>query len=150
MKIRIAGINKLSMVNGDGARLVIFLQGCAHGCPGCQNQDTWDFDGGEEWDTASLAEYVGDILRKHPLDGITLSGGDPMYQDGACMDLLYRLPEDLNVWLYTGFRYEDIADILLVRRSDVVVDGEYIEALRCEGKMYGSSNQRIIRKGRAE
>lgn len=150
MKIRIAGINKLSMVNGDGARLVIFLQGCAHGCPGCQNPDTWDFDGGEKWDTASLAEYVKDILRKHPLDGITLSGGDPIYQEHACMDLLDRLPEDLNVWLYTGFQYEDITDILMVRRADVVVDGEYIEALRCEGQMYGSSNQRVIRKGRSK
>lgn len=148
MKIRIAGINKLSMVNGDGARLVIFLQGCARRCHGCQNKDTWDFKGGEEWDTASLAEYVKDILRKHPLDGITLSGGDPMYQEGVCMELLERLPEDLNVWLYTGYTYEDIADRPLVRRADVVVDGEYIEALRCEGQMYGSSNQRVIRKGR--
>lgn len=150
MTIRIAGITKLSMVNGDGARLVIFLQGCAHCCPGCQNPDTWDFKGGEEWDTAALAEYVGDILRKHPLDGITLSGGDPMYQEGACIYLLERLPPETNVWLYTGFRYEDIADSPLVRRADVVVDGEYVEELRCDGKMYGSRNQRIIRKGRTE
>ncbi|MCQ2439761.1 MAG: anaerobic ribonucleoside-triphosphate reductase activating protein [Oscillospiraceae bacterium] len=148
MKIRIAGINKLSMVNGDGARLVIFLQGCARRCNGCQNPDAWDFEGGEEWDTASLAEYVKDILRKHPLDGITLSGGDPVYQKHACMDLLDRLPEDLNVWLYTGFQYEDIADSPLVRRADVVVDGPFIEDLKCEGQMCGSSNQRIIRKGR--
>lgn len=150
MKIRIAGINKLSLNNGDGCRAVLFLQGCRHYCKNCQNPDTWNFNGGEEWEVGSLAGYIGSVLKYHPLDGLTLSGGDPMYQQDACMELLSLLPDDLNVWLYTGFNYEEIKDRPLVKRCEVIVDGPYIEELKCEGKMYGSSNQRIIRKGREE
>lgn len=150
MTINIEGVQKLSLVNGDGCRLVIFVQGCAHHCKGCQNPQTWPFNGGEVWNTVELAAAIRPWVESHPIDGITLSGGDPMYQDGACMELLELLPDDLNVWLYTGFVYEEIKDRPLVRRADVVVDGEYVEALRCEGQMYGSSNQRIIRKGRSK
>lgn len=35
--IKIAGITKESVVDGEGYRYVIFVQGCAHACPGCQN-----------------------------------------------------------------------------------------------------------------
>ncbi len=79
------------------------------------------------------------------MDGITLSGGDPFYQQEACLELLDMLP-GVNVWIYTGFEYEEIANTELARRADVLVTGRYIEELRCEGKPYGSSNQQIIRK----
>ena len=61
------------------------------------------------------------------------------------MRLLDLLP-GVNVWIYTGFEYEEICDTELARRADVLVVGRFDEALKCEGKMYGSSNQRIIRK----
>jgi hypothetical protein len=47
---------------------------------------------------------------------------------------------------YTGYEYEAICDTPLAKRADVLVVGPYREELRCEGKMYGSSNQRIIRR----
>ena len=140
--MRIAGVNSCSCVNGDGVRYVIFVQGCSHHCQGCQNPDTWDFDGGYE----ITPEYLSERIRKKKyVDGITLSGGDPFFQQSECMKLLDLLP-DVNVWVYTGFDYEDIQDTPLAKRADVLVTGPYIEALRCEGKMYGSSNQRIIRR----
>ena len=139
--MRIAGVNTCSLVNGDGVRYVIFVQGCKHHCKGCQNQWSWDMDGGEDIPVEMIAEDV----RKHRMvDGITLSGGDPFYQQDECVKLLKLLPE-YNVWIYTGFDYEEIADTELAKMADVIVDGPFIEELRCEGKMYGSSNQRIIR-----
>lgn len=45
--MRIAGTLPYSVVNGTGVRFVVFVQGCAHHCPGCHNPDTWDFAGGE-------------------------------------------------------------------------------------------------------
>ncbi len=139
--MRIAGILPSSLVNGDGVRYVVFAQGCGHGCRGCQNPDTWDPSGGKEMAVAEIAaEY-----RKRPwLDGITLSGGDPFYQEEECLALLDELP-GVNVWVYTGFEYEEIADTELARRADVLVVGPFVEELRCDGQMYGSSNQRIIR-----
>ena len=139
--MRIAGTLPCSFVNGDGVRFVIFTQGCAHRCRGCQNPDTWDFGGGEEISVEELAEMIK--AKKH-IDGITLSGGDPFYQQDECVKLLKLLP-GVNVWAYTGFRYEEIAETELAQLCNVIVDGEYIEELKCTGQMYGSSNQRIVR-----
>lgn len=140
--MRVAGTLPCSFVNGDGSRYVVFTQGCRHGCRGCQNPETWDMDGGSEVAVADIAE---DYRSRRCLDGITLSGGDPFYQQGECLRLLDELP-GVNVWIYTGFEYEEIKDTELARRADVLVVGPYVEELRCEGQMYGSSNQRIIRK----
>lgn len=139
--MRIAGTLPCSFVNGDGARYVVFVQGCRHRCKGCQNPETWDFNGGRE---VSVAEIAADFRSRRLLDGITLSGGDPFYQQEACLELLSLLP-DVNVWIYTGFEYEEICDTELAKRADVLVVGKYIEGLRCEGKPYGSSNQRIVK-----
>lgn len=141
--LRVAGILPCSFVNGDGARYVVFTQGCIHHCPGCQNPDTWDLNGGT---TLSIAEIASDFLKRPLLDGITLSGGDPFCQQEACMELLDLFPK-ANVWVYTGFEYEDICDTPLAKRADVLVVGPFIENLRCEGKPYGSSNQRVIVRG---
>lgn len=140
--MRIAGILPCSFINGDDARYVVFVQGCKHGCRGCQNPDTWDFNGGTE---VAVSEIAADYRRRKCLDGLTLSGGDPFYQEEACLELLSLLP-DVNVWVYTGFEYEEIENTALARRADVLVTGRFEEDLRCEGQMYGSSNQRIIRK----
>lgn len=140
--MRVAGTLPCSFINGDGARYVVFVQGCKHGCRGCQNPDTWDFNGGAE---VAVSEIAADYRRRKCLDGLTLSGGDPFYQEEACLALLDALP-GVNVWIYTGFEYEEIENTALARRADVLVTGRFEEDLRCEGQMYGSSNQRIIRK----
>lgn len=140
--MRISGVLTCSLVNGEGIRYVIFTQGCAHYCKCCQNPDTWDFNGGY---TITVDELVNDISKRmNYLDGITLSGGDPFYQQDECVKLLKMLP-NMNVWIYTGFQYEDIRDTELASLADVIVDGPFVEELRCEGQYFGSSNQRIIK-----
>ena len=140
--MKISGILPCSLVNGEGVRYVVFAQGCRHGCKNCQNPDTWDFNGGYD---VNVNELAADILkRKKYLDGITLSGGDPFYQHDECIKLLKLLP-GMNVWIYTGFQYEDICEKELTKLANVIVDGPFIEELKCEGNYFGSSNQRIIR-----
>lgn len=141
--MRIAGTLSCSFVNGDGCRFVVFTQGCKHHCLGCQNPDTWDMNAGEETSVFDIASEI----RKHPyIDGITLSGGDPFYQQEECIKLLDLLP-GVNIWCYTGFEYEQIKDTELAKKCDVLVTGPFIESLKCESYMYGSSNQEIHRKG---
>lgn len=124
----------------------MFTQGCGHHCPGCQNPETWDFASGSE----VPVELVADRFKRHKLlDGITLSGGDPFFQQESCVELLKLLP-GVNVWIYTGFEYEDICDTELAKMADVLVTGRFVKELACEGKMYGSSNQKIIRRVRNE
>lgn len=140
--MRVAGILPCSFVNGEGSRYVVFTQGCPHRCKGCHNPETWDFTSGAEMEVAEIAE---DFRKHRLLDGITLSGGDPFCQQEECFALLDLLP-DVNVWIYTGYEHEEICDTPLAKRADVLVVGKFVKELRCEGKMYGSSNQRIIKK----
>ncbi len=139
--MRIAGTLSCSLVNGYGVRYVIFCQGCTHHCVGCQNPETWDLKGGKE---ISVEELVKDILKHRRIDGVTLSGGDPFYQQDECVSLLKLLPEHLDIWIYTGFKYEDIKDIQLAQMADYIVAGKFEQDKKITGKMYGSSNQRII------
>lgn len=141
--MRIAGYHSCSLVNGEGVRFVIFVQGCAHRCPGCQNPDTWDFDGGYE---ITPQELVAKIRSHKFIDGITLSGGDPYFQEDDCVRLISMLPKHLNVWVYTGYNYAEIKDRSLSSVADVLVTGPFIESMRCEGKYYGSLNQEIHRR----
>lgn len=144
--MRINGILPCSFVNGDGARMVVFTQGCKHHCKGCQNPETWNFDGGMD----VPAERIAEEYKKHRLlDGITLSGGDPFFQQDECLKLIDLLP-GVNVWIYTGYEYEDICETPLAKRANVLVVGQFVEELRCDGKMYGSSNQKIIRRDKCE
>ena len=139
--MRIAGVKKHSFTNGEGIRYVIFTQGCNHNCPGCHNPETWDFNGGEG---VSVEELAKDILMTSFIDGITLSGGDPFFQQEECVKLLKLLPETMNVWIYTGFKYEEIKDTELAKMASVIVDGKFELDKFIIDKFYGSSNQRII------
>ena len=140
--MRIAGILPCSFVNGEGARYVIFLQGCKHHCKGCHNPETWNFDGGTEIGAKEIAE---DFRKRKLLDGITLSGGDPFFQQKACVELIDLL-DGVNVWIYTGFEYDEISETELAKKANVLVVGKFIEDLKCDGQYFGSSNQKIIRR----
>lgn len=138
--MRIAGILPCSFVNGEGARYVVFLQGCNHHCHGCQNPETWNFDGGTEISAKEIAE---DFRKRKLLDGITLSGGDPFFQQKACVELI-NLLDGVNVWIYTGFEYDEISETELAKKANVLVVGRFVEDLKCDGQYFGSSNQKII------
>ena len=143
MEIRIAGIEPESIVDGAGLRYAIFLQGCTRHCKGCHNSTTHALKGGKLVDTS---EIIVDFKRNHLLDGITLTGGEPLLQIDAATELAKAAQDwGLNVWLYTGYDFEEIPQELL-KYVDVVVDGAYIEELRnLELEFRGSENQRIIK-----
>lgn len=142
--MRIAGVKSCSCVDGIGVRYVIFLQGCPHHCHKCHNPETWDFDGGYEITVEELAE---DISKHRLIDGITLSGGEPFNQQEECVKLLKLLPDDTNVWIYTGYLYGQIKNTELAGMADVIVDGKFEYDKKCESLYFGSANQRIIEKG---
>ena len=149
MEIRIAGTVDDSIVDGPGFRYTVFTQGCSHHCPGCHNPETHDFAGGRTVDTDAIVAQ----MRANPLlDGLTLSGGDPMEQPAPCAELARQAHAlGLNVWCYTGYTLEQLlqeADpdrMALLRETDVLVDGPFLLAQRSlELKYCGSRNQRRI------
>ena len=143
MKIRIAGIEKESVVDGEGIRYAVFMQGCLRKCKGCHNPSTHALDGGEIMDTSEIIEDI----KKNPLmSGITLTGGEPLLQLDAAVELARETKKlGLNVWCYTGYKFEEIPQKLL-NVVDVVVDGAFVEELKdLTLNFRGSSNQRIIK-----
>ena len=145
MEIKIAGIVEESFVDGEGIRFAIFMQGCLRNCFNCQNPSTHALDGGKIFDTQDIIKS----FKKNPLlTGITLSGGEPFLQIAPALELAATAKNlGLNVWCYTGYKFEDIPKTAaeLLKNIDVIVDGEYIDELRdLELQFRGSSNQRII------
>lgn len=137
------------MLNGDGLRVVLWLSHCIHNCPGCQNPQTHAADSGVRFDEAAREELFAE-LRKDYTAGITFSGGDPLSPINRkpvlelCGDIRREFP-DKNIWLYTGFLWEDICHLPGIELVDVVVDGPFILAQQDNALPYrGSSNQRII------
>ena len=149
------------MRNGDGLRVVLFVSGCNHHCHNCQNPQTWDKDSGIEFDIVALNE-IFEQLNKDYISGITLSGGDPLYENNLediytlCLSIRQQFGNKKTIWLYTGYEWEEIFTELItdkyqnLRRKiielcDVVVDGKYIEYLSDVNYHWaGSINQRVI------
>lgn len=148
--IQMHGMLRHSLVNGPGIRCVLFLQGCTHHCPGCQNPETHDIHGGTP---CSIQAILNDILTDRNLDGVTLSGGDPLLQPKACTEITKACKQHgLSVWVYTGYLFEDVYTEKLSKDAanllqyiDVLVDGLFDEALKSETCLWcGSTNQRLI------
>ena len=152
-KIRIAGVIRESFVDGPGIRFVVFCQGCPHHCAGCHNPATHDFDGGYDCDTEKILEAVG---ANPMLDGVTFSGGEPMCQPEAFLELARELRKrfpKLNLLIYTGYTYEQLQEMCshqpalkeLLDLADYLVDGRYMEQQRDLTLPFrGSRNQRFI------
>ena len=142
-------ITKDDMLNGEGLRVVLWVAGCNHYCKGCQNPETWDVDGGIPFDDKAEEELFEDLKQPY-ISGITFSGGDPLHPFNRSE--VFRLIErcksecpDKNIWLYTGYEWEEICHIKGVENIDIIAVGEYIEALNDNNIHWvGSSNQRII------
>lgn len=156
-------IEKCSIENGLGVRVVLWVSGCSIHCPGCHNQETWDFDAGRPFD-ANAMEKLFEFAGRKWIKGITLTGGHPLEENEdqlrAVANLLCLFRDkfdDKDVWLYTGRTLSD-SDFApsppgihrnwtstVLSLCDVVVDGPYVESERDITLAFrGSRNQRII------
>ena len=135
-----------SATNGPGWRFVIHLQGCSLRCPGCFNPETHDFAPRLLMSPADLAERV---MAEPDLEGVTISGGEPLHQIAALTTFLKLLRghSQLSVLLFSGYPLEEARALSefdrLLACVDVLVDGRYVESLRCADGLRGSSNQRL-------
>ena len=152
MKIRLAGeMSTDSVVDGEGLRSVIWCQGCIHNCPGCHNPETHSFEAGV---LKEVSEVCDEIASLEFQDGITLSGGDPMCQVDACLEIAkFCQSIGSNVWCYTGYTMETLLTRSkkekklkeFLENIDVLVDSPFILELKSYDVPFrGSSNQRLI------
>ena len=130
-----------SLVDGPGVRTLVFFQGCDIHCPGCHNQPAWDITKGTLYSVKELAEQIkkGTFNNK-----ITLTGGEPLMQKEALVELLKEL-KGLDVIVYTGHQKEDVPEEVW-KLTSYVKCGPFIERLKTTIKPYvGSSNQELIK-----
>lgn len=146
----VSGFQYDSIVDGEGLRNTIFISGCLTHCKGCHNPKTWDFKYGKDFTLDEQLKFI-EKCRNNPLiDGITLSGGDPLYSpdDVRRFIKLYKAMNPTHtIWLYTSFLYEYCTHMFMdiLKDIDVIVDGRFEIDKRDIGlKFKGSSNQRII------
>lgn len=153
-------IKKHDIANGPGVRVSLFVSGCTHHCPGCFNQETWDFNYGKLFDSDVINEIL-EALQPSYIHGFTLLGGEPFEYNNQIgvlpllKEIKNRFPNK-DIWCYTGYDFEK--DILgsmaekwqetrdMLSCIDVLVDGEFVEAKKDLALRFrGSANQRIIR-----
>lgn len=147
--MRYHNITKDDMLNGDGLRVVLWVAGCEHQCQNCQNPVTWDINGGLEFDREAKEEIFTE-LRKDYVSGITLSGGDPLHtmNRDAIGELIEEITKEFpqkTIWLYSGYEWQHVQHLPLIKHVDIMVDGPFVENLKDNRLQWrGSSNQKVI------
>lgn len=146
-------IEKTSIANGEGVRVVLWISGCSIHCQGCHNPETWDFSAGKIFDQSSEYELI-ESLKSSYIKGLTLSGGNPLEirNFSTLQPLLAKIKQEYptkDIWCYTGYTFEELLknekQKELLSYIDVLVDGPFDCTKRdITLRFRGSSNQRII------
>ena len=153
-----ATIKKRDIANGPGVRVSLFVSGCTHHCPGCFNEDTWDFDYGAPF-TREVEDEILTLMEPEYIGGITLLGGEPFepQNQAVLLPFLRRIraqyPEK-TVWCFSGYTLEQLQGESRARCEhtdemlsllDVLVDGRFVLAKKnIRLRFRGSENQRLI------
>ena len=142
-------IKTVDIANGLGVRVSLFVSGCRNRCPGCFQPETWDFSYGQPF-TKETEDKIIKALCPSWIQGLSILGGEPLeYENQAVLiPFLRRVRKELpekDIWLYTGYYWEQIRDLPIVELIDTVVDGPFIEEMKDVSLAFrGSWNQRII------
>ena len=155
MKIRLAAdLQTDSIVDGLGIRTVIWTQGCIHNCPGCHNQDMWDFEGGYEFTSEVRDKVIAKLNENGVLRNLCIIGGEPLCPENieltiSIVTAVRAAYPDITIFLWTGYTFNalPLCDELttIISKIDYLIEGPYIEELRdITLPLIGSTNQNII------
>lgn len=138
---------------GPGTRLGIWVQGCSIECRGCVSRDTWDPDAAEPMSVAEVIDRANHLC-DGPVDGVTVTGGEPFDQPEGLQCILEglrgwldgRSNGDADLLAYTGYELDDV-----IARApgplaflDAVIAGPYIASQPTAAAWWGSSNQTLV------
>lgn len=146
-RLRLHALAPLSLANGPGRRAVIWFQGCDLGCDGCCNPETRSVTGGFSKSVRSLLSWLDGLSGR--IDGVTISGGEPMAQApglAALVQGLRRRP-DLSVVLFSGKTLarirRDPHGATILAGVDLLIDGPYHRHAPPGTALAASANQRL-------
>ena len=142
-------INCLDIANGPGIRVSIFVQGCTFNCKNCFNPSTHSFSGGKPFTEKEL-NILLNLCAVNCISGLSILGGEPLHPKNIdeVTNIAKKFKEkypDKTIWLWTGFKYEQIKDKEILSYLDIIVDGQFEEEHKNIKLLYsGSTNQRVI------
>jgi len=156
---RYAGLIKNDFANGTGTCVSFWTQGCPHHCPGCQNPETWSFNGGKEVPTDIRGQIIKAICANNITRNFSVLGGEPLCEenleevDKIITSVRAAFPQ-IKIFVWTGYLLEDLKkkhnDKInhILSQIDVLIDGPYIDAERdITLELRGSRNQRVLYQG---
>ena len=166
-----AQIRSMDISNGEGIGVSLFVQGCDFHCKNCFNSETWEFSKGQEWNDKTKNQFLK-LIETPFIQRVSILGGEPLHPQNVqnvlkIVDEIRVSYPTKNIWLYTGYTWEEIwikdniktgdkvKDMReksiknlrrqVVRMCDVLIDGRYVDELRDISLHWrGSSNQRVI------
>lgn len=121
--------------------------GCKFNCPGCMTPELQDHTAGRELDCTAMVEMA--VKAPGPVDGVTISGGEPFDQPQQLCELVRLLCENLteDIIIYTGYTLQELQERncpdtdAVLSAIAVLIDGRYVKALDDGIGLRGSSNQ---------
>ena len=146
MKIRLHAVIPITEANGPGKRFGIWTQGCLLKCEGCFNPDTHSLYGGYEIEIDVLFEQINS---QNNIEGVSISGGEPLLQTEALEQLLKKIKQNTNlsVLLFSGYTFEQITanqnQKQILKYLDILIAGPFIPKLKTDQPLLASKNQQI-------
>ncbi len=160
--MKYASIKKMDISNGEGIRVSLFVSGCNFHCCGCFNEEVQSFEYGRDYTQATENLILKEVSKPH-IKGLSLLGGDPLWQDMDGLKQLRQLAQkvhdlDKTVWIWSGFTFETLREhglrklntieglrLALVLDCDIFVDGPFeYDKKDLSLAWRGSRNQRVI------
>jgi anaerobic ribonucleoside-triphosphate reductase activating protein len=147
--LRLHAFLPVSRANGPGRRAVLWVQGCSLGCPGCFNPGTHPFDQGEPAGVDEVFSQVMAARARFGIQGVTVSGGEPLQQRHALLALLGRIraETDLSALVFTGYTWQEVGAMrdsaALLGHIDVLIAGRYDQRQHLAAGLRGSASKTI-------
>lgn len=159
--MRYAAIRSMDISNGEGVGASLFVQGCSIRCPGCFQPETWDFNGGKDFDT-DARDKVLEVIKPDYITRFSVLGGEPLesinlFPLATLLQQIKQEKPEIKIWLYTGYTIDQIRERVneeknshylkaILDNINVIVAGPFIQEQKDLSLPWcGSRNQQVIR-----
>lgn len=156
--MRIAGIIEDDIVDcDDGITVSLWTVGCPHHCKGCHNKNLWDYGAGQDIPIKTVIKEIKEKISKNGImRNFSVLGGEPLDPqnikdvDEVLKEIRAAFP-NIKIYLWTGYTFEELSEREdargALRNVDVLIEGRFIEELKQNLPLRGSSNQRVYIRG---
>ena len=142
-------------INTNGISVSIYFTSCDFNCKNCFNKEFQDYNYGFDFTKEikdNIFRYIDNNIDY--IDNLAILGGEPLHINNIdsvinlCEEFKLKFP-DKKIWLWTGYKFEDIPNKNIIKVVDYIIDGLFVESLKNRDLKYrGSNNQRIFKNGK--